>query len=141
MSDLSPLCAQERTSQKVKHCYRRNGPKCDNPSFARGGRSSFCTLLKLSQGHAAFHLLNRPEAEDHTFYASHMVWEAELCRPNQRRSSSRSRKERPLMAQSGRPSMFPGLIFWPAAVVQLHNLRLQKSLSRVFGQNSGEAAE
>ena len=102
MSDLSPLCAQERTSQKVKHCYRRNGPKCDNPSFARGGRSSFCTLPKLSQGHAAFHLLNRPEAEDHTFYASHMVWEAELCRPNQRRSSSRSRKERPLMARSGR---------------------------------------
>jgi hypothetical protein len=34
---------------------------------------------KLSQG---------PEAVDHTFYVSHMVWEAELCRPNQRRSSS-----------------------------------------------------
>jgi hypothetical protein len=37
--------------------------------------------------------------------------------------------------------MFPGLIFWPAAVVQFHNLRLQKSLSRVFGQNSGNSIE
>jgi heme-degrading monooxygenase HmoA len=43
-------------------------------------------------GFVEFHLLKCPEAEDHTFYASHMVWEAELCRPNQRRSSSRSRE-------------------------------------------------
>ena len=55
----------------MKPCYRHSGLSATNPSFRAGRAFYLCTLLKLSQGHAAFHLLNRPEAEDHTFYASH----------------------------------------------------------------------
>jgi heme-degrading monooxygenase HmoA len=41
----------------------------------RAGRALYlCTFLKL-RGSVEFHLLKGPEAEDHTLYASHTVWE------------------------------------------------------------------
>jgi heme-degrading monooxygenase HmoA len=54
-----------------------NGPSRDacDKSKCRAGRAFYlCTLLK-SNGCKLFHLLKGPEAEDHTLYASHTMWE------------------------------------------------------------------
>jgi heme-degrading monooxygenase HmoA len=47
--------------------------RCDK-SKLRAGRV-FCPSSQRGEGFVEFHLLKGPEAEDHTLYASHTVWE------------------------------------------------------------------
>ncbi len=50
----------------------------------KGGEETFETIWRERESHletvpgfVSFHLLRGPEAEDHTLYASHTVWQAE----------------------------------------------------------------
>ena len=55
-------------------------------------------------GFVEFHLLRGPEAEDHTLYASHTIWENravfEAWTKSEAFRAAHHRKERPLMAHS-----------------------------------------
>jgi hypothetical protein len=59
--------------KKVKPYRRYNGPSETKPGFPRKGRFYLRTFPKVTQGFIAPSQM--PEAEDHTLYACHTVWE------------------------------------------------------------------
>ncbi len=66
---------------------------------AKGSEAAFENVWMSRDGHlekvpgfVEFHLLKGPEADDHTLYASHTIWESRAVSkhgPNQRRSGQR----------------------------------------------------
>ena len=63
------------------------------------GRESY---LDRVPGFLEFHLLRGPEAEDHTLYSSHTVWQSGLSRRGPNRNNSESRMRVPVTRQLDR---------------------------------------